>query len=200
MKNKDQKAIYESYKEEILKKFKQSLEDENNTSDMIDDEDLKVSDEIAHNSEEDEYSGDSLKKEIVIKAEEIAVNLGPKLRSIVRNLPNEFDYNDALAAIQKAIRIASAEIDEDIKESPLKVYDKLIELGILSKETASDSSDDDIDGETGVLMNFNDDDYSEEDDDNENRKDLQKGEAEEIIRQMGTDWRRDDEDYISSNY
>jgi hypothetical protein len=198
MKNKDQKAIYESYKEEILKKFKQSLENENDTDDVIGDEDLKIEDDVDDVKYKDDEI-EKLKKEVVVKSDEIGVNIGPKLRAIVRNLPNEFDYEDSLAVIQKAIRIASAEIDEDIKESPLKVYDKLIDLDILSKETVSDDFDD-AEKETGVLMNFNDDDYSEDEDDDENRKDIRKGEVEEIIRQMGTDWRRDDEDYISSNY
>jgi hypothetical protein len=198
MKNKDQKAIYESYKEEILKKFKQSLESENDTDDVIGDEDLKIEDDVDDVKYKDDEI-ENLKKEVVVKSDEIGVNIGPKIRAIVRNLPNEFDYEDSLAVIQKAIRIASAEIDEDIKESPLKVYDKLIDLDILSKETVSDDFDD-AEKETGVLMNFNDDDYSEDEDDDENRKDIRKGEVEEIIRQMGTDWRRDDEDYISSNY
>jgi hypothetical protein len=198
MKNKDQKAIYESYKEEILKKFKQSLESENDTDDVIGDEDLKIEDDIDVATDKDDEI-ENFKKEVVVKSDEIAVNIGPKLRAIVRNLPNEFDYEDSLAVIQKAIRIAGAEIDEDIKESPLKVYDKLIDLDILSKEVVSDNCDD-AEKETGVLMNFNDDDYSEDEDDDENRKDIRKGEVEEIIRQMGTDWRRDDEDYISSNY
>ena len=194
MKKNDQTAIYESYKEEVLNKY---MED-------VDVQRLAQQDprEIYHDEEVKDVEEDTPKKKVVVKSEEISVNLGPKLRSILRHLPNMSEENDILSSIKNAIQLANRELDEDdeIKNSPLNVYDKLIELGVLSEEEIDEDDFEEKDVE--ALQNFDDDDYREDDDDRdkEMRKDIEKGKAEEMIRRMGTDWRKHDEDFYSSNY
>jgi hypothetical protein len=194
MKKNDQTAIYESYKEEVLNKY---MED-------VDVQRLAQQDprEIYHDEEVKDVEEDIPKKKVVVKSEEISVNLGPKLRSILRHLPNMSEENDILSSIKNAIQLANRELSEDdeIKNSPLNVYDKLIELGVLSEEEIDEDDFEEKDVE--ALQNFDDDDYREDDDDRdkEMRKDIEKGKAEEMIRRMGTDWRKHDEDFYSSNY
>ena len=194
MKKNDQTAIYESYKEEVLNKY---MED-------VDVQRLAQQDprEIYHDEEVKDVEEDIPKKKVVVKSEEISVNLGPKLRSILRHLPNMSEENDILSSIKNAIQLANRELSEDdeIKNSPLNVYDKLIELGVLSEEEIDEDDFEEKDVE--ALQNFDDDDYREDDDDRdkEMRKDIEKGKAEEMIRRMVTDWRKHDEDFYSSNY
>ena len=194
MKKNDQTAIYESYKDEVLNKY---MED-------VDVQRLAQQDprEIYHDEEVKDVEEDTPKKKVVVKSEEISVNLGPKLRSILRHLPNMSEENDILSSIKNAIQLANRELSEDdeIKNSPLNVYDKLIELGVLSEEEINEDDFEEKDVE--ALQNFDDDDYREDDDDRdkEMRKDIEKGKAEEMIRRMGTDWRKHDEDFYSSNY
>ena len=178
MKNKDTKSIYESYTEDVLKNKNDSDTEDENTEKKL------------------------TKKKVVLKSEELSVNVGPKIRAVLRNFPTMVEENDVLSELKKAIERANSELssDEEITQSPLKVYDKLIEIKALSEE---DMDEDEFEEkETEVLQNFNDDDYTEDSDPHsaEIRKDIEKGKAEEIIRRMGTDWRKDDEDFYSSNY
>ena len=174
MKNEDTKSIYESYTENVLK----------------------------HDENTNDENTNEFKKKVVLKSEEISVNIGPKIRAILRNFPAMVEENEILSQLKKAIERANLELDEEneITQSPLKIYDKLIEIKALSEEALDE--DEFKEKETEVLQNFNDDDYMEDDDaySGEIRKDIEKGKAEEIIRQMGTDWRKDDEDFYSSNY
>lgn len=178
MKNKDTKSIYESYTEDVLKNKNDSDTEDENTEKK------------------------PTKKKVVLKSEELSVNVGPKIRAVLRNFPTMVEENDVLSELKKAIERANSELssDEEITQSPLKVYDKLIEIKALSEEDMDEEEFEER--ETEVLQNFNDDDYTEDDDAHsaDIRKDIEKGKAEEIIRRMGTDWRKDDEDFYSSNY
>lgn len=178
MKNKDTKSIYESYTEDVLKNKKDPDTEEENTE------------------------KESTRKKVVLKSEELSVNVGPKIRAILRNFPTMIGENDVLSELKKAIERANSELssEDEITQSPLKVYDKLIEIKALSEEDMDEEEFEEKEAE--VLQNFNDDDYTEDDDARsaDIRRDIEKGKAEEIIRQMGTDWRKDDEDFYSSNY
>lgn len=178
MKNKDSESIYESYTKDILS-------NKNNVDAENEDVEKKL-----------------IKRKVVLKSEELSVNVGPKIRAVLRNFPTMVEENDVLSVLKKAIERANSELssEEEITHSPLKVYDKLIEIGALSEEDMD--NDEFKEKETEVLQNFNDDDYIEDNDhlSAEIRKDIEKGKAEEIIRKMGTDWRKDDEDFYSSNY
>jgi hypothetical protein len=197
MKNKDQKAIFESYREEILKKFKQSLESEKENKEEIKPKKEKIKSEIS-----DDETIDNVKKKVVLKSEEISTNIGPQTRAILRHLPAMVEEKDILFELKKAIERANAELDSDnqINKSPLKVYDRLIEIKALYEDEMD--QDDFEEKEAEVLQNFDDNDYREDDDqyDAEVRRDIEKGKAEELIKGMGTDWRKHDEDFYSSNY
>jgi hypothetical protein len=188
MKTKDDQSIYSSYKNEILKKDDKFLMSEENQSETTDDNETR--------------NVDVPKKKVVLKSEEISVNVGPKIRAILRNLPEMVEENEILAELKKAIERANSELDseDEITQSPLKIYDKLIELDVLSEEEMGEKEFEEKEAE--VLQNFDDNDYREDDStyDAEMRKDIEKGKAEEIIKQLGTDWRKDDEDFYSSNY
>jgi hypothetical protein len=102
---------------------------------------------------------------------------------------------------------SNSESEEDyIKASPLAIYDKLIELNAISEEEMDNDKFEDFnpEKEPDVLQSFEDDDYNEFDDSDEREQDWKrqelKGKWEDIIRDMGTDWRRDEEDFRSSNY
>ena len=181
MKNKDTKSIYESYTEDVLKNKKDIDAEDNDTEDN---------------------ETNSPKKKVVLKSEELSVNVGPKIRAVLRNFPTMVEENDVLSELKKAIERANSELngEDEITQSPLKVYDKLIEIKALYEEDMDEKEFEEKEAE--VLQNFNDDDYMEDDDAHsaDIRKDIEKGKAEEIIRQMGTDWRKDDEDFYSSNY
>jgi len=221
MRNNDQVAIFESYREEILKKFKDSVSDENdnekdNTGDIessvendIDTGDLDNDAENIDLEGNDTEQEEKPKRKVVVKAEDLSTNIGPKLREILRNIPNVTEDVDILSAIKKAIeRVNSSTNDEEgiITASPLSIYDKLIELNAISEEEMDDDKfeDFDPDKEPDVLQSFEDDDYSEFDDSDEREQDWKKqelkGKWEDIIRDMGTDFRKDDEDFRSSNY
>jgi hypothetical protein len=188
MKNKDQKAIFESYKEEILNKFKQSLKSEPKSSEEENSDDVEKI-KVA-------------KKKVILKAEEISTNIGPQTRAVLRHLPAMVEEKDILSEIKKSIERANAELnsDDQINKSPLRVYDKLIEIKAIYEDEMDEEEFEEK--ETEVLQNFDDDDYREDDDqhDAEIRRDIEKGKAEELIKGMGTDWRKHDEDFYSSNY
>ena len=211
MKTNDDQCIYESYREDILKKFKESLHEkepevEEEPSSSIEKKEME---DVDHNIEDDSESDvddesniESPKKKVVVKSEEFSVNVGPKIRAILRNFPSMVEDKEVLSELKKAIERANSELssEDEITQSPLKIYDKLIELGIISEEEMDEEEFEEKEAE--VLQNFDDDDYTEDDNayDAEMRKDIEKGKAEEMIRQMGTDWRKHDEDFYSSNY
>lgn len=186
-----------SFKEELLKKFKESLQQEEKPKWK------KKTIVLKKESDESEIEEiQTLKKNIVLKSEEISVNIGQKYRAVLRNFPSMVEEIEVLTTLKKSIERANLELDEEnqIKESPLKIYDKLVSLGVLTQDEMDE--DDFEEKEAAVLQNFNDDDFTEDDNayDAEMRRDIEKGKAEEIIGQMGTDWRKHDEDFYSSNY
>ena len=127
MKNKDTKSIYESYTENVLK----------------------------HDENTNDENTNEFKKKVVLKSEEISVNIGPKIRAILRNFPAMVEENEILSQLKKAIERANLELDEEneITQSPLKIYDKLIEIKALSEEALDE--DEFKEKETEVLQNFN---------------------------------------------
>jgi hypothetical protein len=216
MMNKDQIAIFESYRDDILNKFKQSISGESNEpEEKMDDElesDIDDSDTVFDDDGDDD---DSSEKEIeklnfVIKNEEIASRLDPVLRAILRKLPEESQDTEILHNIKTAIAEVNSEVDEEneIKDSPLKVYEMLVDLGAVSEEERSVKASDD--GEIATLQDIEDDMYSDDDDlgrlskrsdfAKAMRRDVERGELEDEIRRMGTDWRQSDRDFDSSSY
>jgi hypothetical protein len=216
MRTNDQIAIYESYRDEILNKFKNSLSGENDVSenDSVENEgDIENGDDV-----EDIDMGDNEepkpkeKKNVVVKSQEISVKLEPQLREILRRIPPVSEDTEILTYIKKAIEKYNSQTeDEDlhIKDSALKVYDKLIELNAINEEEMESDAIEDFEKSQGdegdVLGAFEGEDYREFDDDTPEweRKwdsEAEKDKLRELIRQAGTDWRRDDEDYLSSNY
>ncbi len=214
--NKDQIAIFESYRDDILNKFKQSISGESNEpEEKMDDElesDIDDSDTVFDDDGDDD---DSSEKEIeklnfVIKNEEIASRLDPVLRAILRKLPEESQDTEILHNIKTAIAEVNSEVDEEneIKDSPLKVYEMLVDLGAVSEEERSVKASDD--GEIATLQDIEDDMYSDDDDlgrlskrsdfAKAMRRDVERGELEDEIRRMGTDWRQSDRDFDSSSY
>lgn len=208
MKNKDQVAIFESYRDDILNKFKQDVlggdsESENNVD----------ADDIEDDIEDDDTDVEPTpKKNVVIKSEEIGVNLGLALRSILRNLPSLSEDTEILSNLKRAIEKTNSALDDEdqIKESPLNIYTKLIELGILREEEMNEDEINDEDKEVDLLQSFEDDEYDNDDDLSRlgKRSDFAKGMSRDVersrmedeIRRMGTDWRGQDEDFLSSNY
>jgi len=213
MRNNDQVAIFESYREEILKKFKDSISGENNIeNEDINDADLGTPDDIDMEGLEDddtEQKDEAPKRKVVVKSEVLSTNVGPKLREILRNIPEVSEDVDILSLIKKSIEKinSNSESEEDhIKASPLAIYDKLIELNAISEEEMDNDKFEDFnpDKEPDVLQSFEDDDYNEFDDSDEReqqwKREELRGKWDDIIRDMGTDWRKDDEDFRSSNY
>jgi hypothetical protein len=213
MRNNDQVAIFESYREDILNKFKDSISGENNIeNEDLNDTDSGTSDDIDMGDLEDddtEQKDEAPKRKVVVKSEVLSTNVGPKLREILRNIPEVSEDVDILSLIKKSIEKinSNSESEEDnIKASPLAIYDKLIELNAISEEEMDNDKFEDFnpDKEPDVLQSFEDDDYNEFDDSDEReqqwKKDELRGKWDDIIRDMGTDWRKDEEDFRSSNY
>lgn len=214
MRNKDQVAIFESYRDDILNKFKQDnlggdFEPEKN----IDDSDSEVFDDIEDSDDiedDDTPSEPAPKRNVIIKSEEISVNVGPQIRSILRNLPPMSEDTEILGDLKRAIEKANSELDEDdqITRSPLNLFDELVELGVLRQEEME--QEDFEDKEAELLQNFDDDEYDDDDDFSRLGKrsdfakgmsrDVERSKMEDEIRRMGTDWRGQDDDFFSSNY
>ena len=156
------------------------------------------------------------KKNVVVKADEIGLNLGPVVRAILRNIPDLSEDTEIFTNLKKAIEMANSILDEEdqIKESPLKVYEKLTELGVLREEEMEADAFDDFESgtENALLQNFDDDDYDIDEDPELSKlgkrsdfatgmsRDVERNKIEDEIRRMGTDWRGQDEDFRSSNY
>jgi len=213
MRDKDQVAIFESYREDILNKFKKSLEGndepemeqepiENDPSDEVSD---SVSDDDSDMEDVDEIAPPK-KKNVIVRSQEIGIQMHPQLREILRHLPDTIEDVDVLSSIKDAIKEVNADLsDEDhITDSPLSIYDDLINSGIYSEEEVD--SDDLEDKEIDVLQSMEDDDYSDDSDVEDDfdlskktrkeregfrsgmRRDVERSKAEDYLRQMGVDW------------
>jgi hypothetical protein len=231
MKNKDQTCIYESYRDEILSKFKKSIEPSNSGMDSAfskvkTDEDVKkVSESIQIDSDdvdvdfESELSDDEPveKRNVIVRSGEVSIKLDPNLREIVRILPNVIEDVDILKLIKKAIEKVNddlTEFDQKIEDSPLSIYDKLMDAGVYSEEEVTGKDErlksnihkDDLDDDTLTVDDyFDDDDFSGESDFNLSKKtqkerediksgmrrDIERSRAEDILKQMGVDFNSD---------
>jgi hypothetical protein len=223
MKHNDQIAIFESYRDDILNKFKQSAETENEPEmseiEKIDDIDSPID---MDNDLDDDEPAPVKKKNVIVKSQEVGVNLGSKLREIVRYMPPTIEDVDVLQTIKRAVQRVNdkfdLEGDDKINDTPLSIYDELINSGVYSEEEVVDDSDDEKSQDIEDDL-FSDDDYfSDEDFTGEKefdvssksrkergddfrsgmRKDVERSKAEEILRQMGVDFenRSDfDDDY-----
>jgi len=218
MRNNDEIAIYESYRDEILNKFKNSLEGEDqneepNEKENIEDSDVDVENDIDSDEDVDnEVEEKQPKKKVIVKSEELSRNVGIQLREILRRLPPVSEDTEILSNLKKAIEKYNSTVtnEEDlIKSSPLKIYDELIELNAISEEEMDENDIPDFEKSGGeepdVLQSFEGEDYREFDDETpdwekENEAEREKDKLRELIRQAGTDWRKDDEDFYSSNY
>jgi hypothetical protein len=181
MKDRDQLAIFESYREDILNKFKQSLEgdkEEETSFEPEKQEELNDVPEIqSDNTDSDDVDFDAdiedsddvedieppKKKNVIVRSHEISRNIGPKLREIVRHMSDVIEDVDIFEEIKNAIKIANEDLEDEnmITDTPLSIYDDLIAAGVYSEEERD--SDDIEDKETEVLQGF-DDDYSDDDD------------------------------------
>jgi hypothetical protein len=235
MKDKDQVAIFESYREDILSKFKKSLEGEKKEESPIEPEASdeisgEISDEVPEMEDKEEISGDDSdlgsdieevddmederielpKKNVIVKSQELSVDIGPELREIVRRMPEVIEDTEVLGSIKAAIKDINDDLDiaDHIKDTPLGIYDRLIASGVYSEEEMD--SDEFEDKESEVLQNAEDDDYFDDDDvtgesefdvskksrkEREDfdfrsgmRSDVEKSKAEEILRGMGVDF------------
>lgn len=205
--NKDQIAIFESYRDDILNKFKQSVSDEEKEPE-IEIPSGESESETIFDDDDDEQEVEQLN--VVIKNEEISTRLDPILRAILRHLPEESQDTEILHNIKDAIAKVNSELDEEdeIKDTPLKVYETLVDFGAMSEEQRTVKASDE--GEISTLQNMEDDLYSDDDDLGKlskrsdfakaMKRDVERGELEDEIRRMGTDWRSHDRDYESSNY
>lgn len=206
--NKDQIAIFESYRDDILSKFKQSVSDEEKEPEIEIPSGESESETIFDDDDDDDQEVEKLN--VVVKNEEIATRLDPILRAILRKLPEESQDTEILHNIKAAIAQVNSELDEEdeIKDTPLKVYETLVDFGAMSEEQRTVKASDE--GEIATLQNMEDDLYSDDDDLGKvskrsdfakaMKRDIEKGELEDEIRRMGTDWRSSDRDYESSSY
>lgn len=217
MRDKDQVAIFESYREDILNKFKNSLGGNNEPEMEKEPIEIEPSDEVS-DLESDEDLGDSdmddiseveppKKKNVIVRSQEIGIQVGPTLRKILNHLPDTIEDVDVLSAIKDAIREVNAELeDEDhIKASPLSIYDEIIDSGIYSEEEVD--SDDLEDKEADIIQDMDDDYLDDEDLSGEKefdlskktrreredfrsgmRRDVERSKAEDYLRQMGVDF------------
>jgi hypothetical protein len=203
MMNKDQIAIFESYRDDILNKFKQSVSGEEKEHEI-----KEPSDESETIFDDDDQEVEKLN--VVVKNEEIGTRLDPILRAILRNLPEESQDTEILHNIKDAIAKVNSELDEEdeIKDTPLKVYETLVDFGAMSEEQRTVKASDE--GEIATLQNMEDDLYSDDEDLGKlskrsdfakaMKRDVERGELEDEIRRMGTDWRSSDRDFESSSY
>jgi hypothetical protein len=202
MKNKDQIAIFESYRDDILNKFKQSVETKNEPE-------IGAIEKI---EDVDDKPAPVKKKSVIVKSQEVGINIGPKLREIVRYMPDTIEDVDILHAIKRAIQKVNDKLDLDdsgqITDTPLSIYDELMDSGVYSEEEVVDDSDDEKSGEIEDDLFSNDDYFSDEDFTGEKefdvsrksrkergddfrsamRRDAERFKAEEILRKMGIDF------------
>jgi hypothetical protein len=219
MKNKDQISIYESYRDDILSRFKKSVKPSennngNNSPNDSERDNIEI-DKIDIKSDDGVPESEPLKKKnVIIRSPEVSMKLDPNLREIVRLLPNIIEDIDILKLIKKAIHKVNddlSEFDQKIEDSPLSVYDQLMDAGVYSEEEIMEDDDrlnpaessGDLDDDTLTVDDyFDDDDFSGESDFNLSketqkergdfksgmRKDVERSKAEDILRQMGVDF------------
>lgn len=224
MKNNDQVAIFESYRDEILAKFKKSLEGENDKENEIEEPSSEaegIESDIPQIEIDDSDIDDDIeeieppkKKNVIVRSQEVEIKLDPKLREIVRNLPEVIEDVDVLSAIKNAIKEVNDDAisdDDRIMDSPLSIYDQLISSGVYNEEEvmedderlSADIKDEDLDDDTLTIDDYYDDeDFSgekefdiskktrkeREDLKSGMRRDIERSRAEEILRQMGVDF------------
>ena len=184
MRNKDQEAIFESYKQLILS--------EQDFREEISEVDPDGGDDVFDDSLEDDDTPSE---------------------PLLRHLPDLSEDVEILSNLKKAIEKTNSTLDDEdhIKDSPMKIYDKLIDLGVL-REEEMDQEDFDEEKETDLLQNFDDDDYDIDEDPGLSKmgkrsdfakgmsRDVERSKIEDEIRRMGTDWRGQDSDFESSNW
>jgi hypothetical protein len=181
MKDRDQLAIFESYREDILNKFKQSLEGDKGEETSFEQEKQEELNDVPEIQSDDTDSDDvdfdadiedsddvedvepPKKKNVIVRSHEISRNIGPKLREIVRHMSDVIEDVDIFEEIKNAIKIANEDLEDEnkITDTPLSIYDDLVAAGVYSEEERD--SDDIEDKETDVLQGF-DDDYSDDND------------------------------------
>ena len=208
--NKDQMAIFESYRDDILSKFKQNVSEPNDDIEGIKKFNDSPEDLIFNGNDDDDDEQEVEKLNVVVKNEEIGTRLHPILRAILRRLPEESQDTEILHNIKAAIAEVNSELDEEdeIKDTPLKVYETLVDFGAMSEEERTVKASEE--GEISTLQNMEDDLYSDDDDLGKlskrsdfakgMKRDVDRGELEDEIRRMGTDWRSSDRDFESSSY
>jgi hypothetical protein len=215
MKDKDQVAIFESYREDILNKFKKSLEGENEPEIENEPENMNIpSDDISDSDESDmddvEEIPEKKKKNVIVRSQEVGVDLGEKLREIARRLPDEIEDVDVLSAIKDAVKDANEDRNDDdkINQSPLSIYDDLIGSGAYTEEEKESDEYSFGDKDEISVAEPEDDDYYDDDDltgetefdlskktrknredfRSSMRKDVERSKVEDYLRQMGVDW------------
>lgn len=224
MQNNDQLAIFESYRDDILSKFKNSIESEDKGENEIEkieepseseDNDNFETPDIDDSENEDGVDDEPLKKKnIITRSQEVAIKLDPKLRGIVRNMPEVIEDVDIFTTIKRAIQDLNDEIsndDEKITDSPLSIYNMLINSGVYNEEEVMEDDDrlnpenkgEDLDDDALTVDDYyDDDDFSGEKEFNLSKKtrgeredmksgmrrDVERSKAEDILRQMGVDF------------
>lgn len=227
MQNNDQTAIFESYRDEILAKFKKSLEGKSEKENEIEKNDEPSSEvedieseipevELDDSEVEDdiEDSEPPKKKNVIVRSQEVSVKLDPKLREIVRHMPEIIEDIDILSVIKSAIKEINDDVinDEDkILDTPLAIYDELVAAGIYNEEEVTEDDErlsmgdkmEDLDDDAFTVDDYYDDEdlsgerefnlskktRGERDDlKSSMRRDIERSRAEDILRQMGVDF------------
>jgi hypothetical protein len=211
MRDKDQVAIFESYREDILNKFKKSLGGDDEPEKELsskDDFDLETIEDVDSEMDDDIEIAPPKKKNVIVRSQEIGVQVSPTIREILRHLPDTIEDVDVLSSIKNAIKEVNDDLEDgdQIKDTPLSIYDDLIGLGIYSEEEVD--SDDFEEKEADIIQDLDDDEYSDDNDltgeldfdlskktrrDREDfrsgmRRDIERSRAEDSLRQMGIDW------------
>lgn len=180
MQNNDQIAIFESYRDEILSKFKKSLEGEEGRENEIEKTEEPSSEVESDDSEIPEIDVDDSevediedveppkKKNVIIRSQEVATKLDPELRELVRHMPEVIEDVEVFSAIKAAIREVNddaLDLESKIFDTPLSIYDKLIASGVYSEEEVMEDderlsfkSEEDLDDDAFTLDDYSDDD------------------------------------------
>jgi hypothetical protein len=223
MQNNDQIAIFESYRDDILAKFKKSLEGKSEKEKEIenikepvsdtDNDDSEISEIDIEDSEIEDIEPPK-KKNVIVRSQEVGVKIDPKLKEIIKHLPEIIEDIHILSDIKYAIKEVNNDIasDEDqIKDSPLSIYDQLMAAGIYNEEEvmedderlSSEEKGEDLEDDAFTVDDYYDDeDLSGEKEFNLSKKtrseredlksgmrrDIERSRAEDILRQMGVDF------------
>lgn len=180
MQNNDQIAIFESYRDEILSKFKKSLKGEEGKENEIekieepssevenDDSEIPEIDEGDSGVEEIEDVEPPKKKNVIIRSQEITTKLDPLLRELIRHMPDVIEDVEILSKIKDGIKEVNdnaLDYKDKIFDTPLSIYDKLISSGIYNEEEVMEDDDrlsskqiDDLEDDAFTLDDYGDDD------------------------------------------